>query len=70
MYEEGGRVRWKWGEGYGHGTIKSAFTRKTVREIDGAEIILHGSKDDPAYYIDSDQGNNVLKLHSEVEKSG
>ncbi len=69
MYEEGSRVRWKWGEGYGHGTIQSVFTRKTVRKIDGAEVIRLGSKDDPAYYIDSDQGNNVLKLHSEIEQS-
>lgn len=68
MYDKGSRVRWKWGEGYGHGAIQSVFTQKTVRKIDGAEVIRHGSNDDPAYYIESDQGNNVLKLHSEIEQ--
>ena len=68
MYKEGSKVRWKWGQGYGHGVIKSAFEEKTTRKIDGNEVTRHGSKDDPAYYINSDDGNNVLKLHSEVEK--
>ena len=68
MYKEGSKIRWKWGNGYGHGVIKSSFTEKTTRKIDGNEVTRHGSKDDPAYYIDSDDGNNVLKLHSEVEK--
>ena len=68
MYKQGSRVRWTWGDGYGHGTIQSVFTEKTVRKIDGTEVTRHGSKDDPAYNIDSDQGNNVLKLHSEIVK--
>ena len=68
MYEEGSKVRWKWGQGYGHGVIKSGFEEKTTRKIDGKEVTRNGSKDDPAYYIDSDDGNNVLKLHSEIEK--
>lgn len=67
-YEEGTRVKWKWGDGYGHGTIQSKFTKKVTRKIDGSEVTRDGSGDNPAYYIDSDDGNNVLKLHSEVEK--
>ncbi len=69
MYEKGSKVRWKWGQGYGTGVVQSAFTRKTTRKIDGEEVIRYGSKDDPAYYINSDNGNNVLKLHSEIEQS-
>lgn len=69
MYNQGHKVRWKWGEGYGHGVIQSAFTRKTTRKIDGVEVTRNGSKSDPAYYIDSDEGNNVLKLHSEIEST-
>ena len=68
MYKEGSKVRWKWGSGYGNGVIKSSFTEKTTRKIDGNEVTRDGSKDDPAYYIEVDDGNNVLKLHSEVEK--
>lgn len=69
-YSEGDKVKWKWGNGYGHGTVQSIFESKTTRKIDGSEITRDGSKDDPALYIqnsDSD-GNNVLKLASEVEK--
>ncbi len=69
MYSEGDSVKWAWGSGYGHGTIKSIFKQKTVRKIDGKEITRNGSQDDPAYYIQVDDGNNVLKLHSEVEKA-
>lgn len=67
MYEEGVKVRWKWGQGHGSGKIKSIFTEKTTRNIDGNEVVRHGSKDDPAYYITSENGHNVLKLHSEIE---
>lgn len=69
MYKEGTKVKWKWGNGYGEGSVKSGFTEKTTRKIDGNEVVRNGSKDDPAYYIDSDDGNNVLKLHSELEKN-
>ena len=69
MYDEGDSVKWKWGNGYGHVTIQSVFTEKTTRTIDGSEVVRKGSKDDPAYYIHVEDGNNVLKLHSEVEKS-
>ena len=68
MYKEGSKVKWKWGQGYGHGKIKSSFTEKTTRKIDGSEVSRDGTEDNPAYYIEVDDGNNVLKLHSEVEK--
>jgi len=68
MYDEGTAVKWKWGNGYGHGTVQSRFTEKTTRKIGGSEITREGSQDNPAYYIAVDDGNNVLKLHSEVEK--
>lgn len=69
MYSEGDDVRWKWGSGYGHGTVQSVFTEKTMRKIDGSDVTRNGSQDNPAYYIRVDDGNNVLKLHSEIEKS-
>ena len=68
MYDEGSKVKWKWGNGYGHGVIKSSFTEKTTRKIDGSEVTRDGTQDNPAYYITVEDGNNVLKLHSEVEK--
>jgi len=68
MYDEGTAVKWKWGNGYGHGKVQSRFTEKTTRKIDGSEVTRDGSEDNPAYYIRVEDGNNVLKLHSEVEK--
>lgn len=68
MYYEGDSVKWKWGTGYGHGTIKSRFTEKITRTIDGSEVTRNGSEDDPAYYITVEEGNNVVKLGSEIEK--
>jgi len=69
MYAEGDDVKWKWGNGYGRGTVQSVFTEKTTRTIDGSEVTRDGSEDDPALYIRVEEGNNVLKLQSEVEKA-
>ena len=69
-FSEGDKVKWKWGDSYAHGKIKSMFEEKTTRKIDGSEVTREGSKDDPALYIENekDGSNNVLKLASEVEK--
>ncbi len=67
-YNEADKVKWKWGEGYGHGKVQSKFEEKTARTINGSEVTRNGTSDEPALYIDSDDGNNVLKLASEVEK--
>jgi hypothetical protein len=67
-YSEGDSVKWSWGNGYGHGVVQSRFTEKTTRKIDGEEITRNGSEDNPAYYIRVEDGNNVLKLESELEK--
>lgn len=67
-YSEGDKVKWKWGSGYGHGKVQSRFEEKTTRKIDGEEVTRDGSQDNPAYYVQVDDGNNVLKLGSELEK--
>ena len=69
MINEGDNVKWKWGNGYGYGVVKSIFEEKTTRKIDGSEVTRKGSVDDPAVYIEVNDGNNVLKLCSEVEKA-
>jgi len=66
--KEGDSVKWSWGKGYGHGIIQSMFTEKTTRTIDGSEVTRNGTQDDPACYVKVDDGNNVLKLKSELEK--
>lgn len=67
-FSEGDAVSWEWGNGKGHGEIQSKFEEKTTRKIDGTEVTKNGSKDNPAYYVKVEDGNNVLKLGSELSK--
>lgn len=36
--------------------------------VNGEEVTRNGSTDNPAYYVEVDDANNVLKLHSELER--
>ena len=67
--KEGDDVTWSWGSGTATGSIKSMFEKKTTRKIKGSEITRNGSKEDPALYIEQEDGDTVLKLASEVEKA-
>lgn len=62
----GARVSWDWGQGRGYGHIKAAYTHRVIKEIDGVDVIRHGSQEDPAYLIEDDHGHEVLKLQSEL----
>ncbi len=66
-YSEESKVKWKWGNGYGHGKVQSSFTKSVTRKIDGSEVTRNGSEENPAYYVNVDDGNNVLKLESELQ---
>ncbi|TWT32448.1 hypothetical protein KOR34_42110 [Posidoniimonas corsicana] len=68
-YSEGDPVKWKWGNGYGHGKVQSRFEKRVTRKIDGQEVTRDGSQENPAYYVHVEDGNNVLKLGSELEKA-
>ena len=69
MPKVGDKVRWHWGSGTATGTVKESFDRKVTRTLKGSEITRDGSKDDPALYIEQEDGDGVLKLASEVEKA-
>lgn len=66
-FSEGSTVKWRWGNGYGHGTVQSLFAKKVTRIIDGTEVNRNGSEGDRACYVVVEDGNNVLKLESELE---
>ncbi|NIY73245.1 HVA1 family protein [Marivivens donghaensis] len=68
-YNEGDKVKWEWGNGTGTGKIDKVYTKKVTRKIDGSEITRKASKDEPAYYIKQNDGDAVLKSHSEVKKA-
>lgn len=68
-YSEGDRVKWNWGSGAASGTVKQKYTQKINRTtIKANEVTREASESDPAYYIEQDDGDEVLKGHSELEK--
>ena len=68
-YNEGTKVQWEWGNGTGTGTITERFTDDVTRTIKGTEVTRNASADAPAYLIAQDDGDEVLKSHSEVTKA-
>ena len=62
----GDQVEWKWGSGTGTGEVVERFTDKVTRTIDGSEITRDASEDEPAYLIEQDDGDRVLKSSSEL----
>ena len=63
----GDRVRWHWGSGTADGAVREVITEAVTRSIKGAEITRHGTPDNPALLIEQEDGDQVLKLASEVE---
>ena len=69
-YTAGAQVKWKWGDGWGRGRITEVFTDDVTRTIKGTEVKREASADDPAYLIEQDDGDRVLKGHSELDSDG
>lgn len=68
-YSEGTQVEWEWGNGTGTGKIDEVFTSDVTRTIKGTEVKREASTQSPAYLIEQDDGDRVLKSHSEVTKA-
>jgi len=60
-------VKWDWGNGTAKGQIRERFEREVTRTLQGSEITKQGSEDNPAYLIKQEDGDEVLKLGSEIE---
>lgn len=67
-YNENDKVEWKWGNGTGTGKIKKVYTQKITKTIKGSEVTRKASDDDPAYLIEQEDGDEVLKGHDELKK--
>ena len=63
----GDTVRWAWGEGFGTGRITQIYTETTTKTLQGSDITRHGDTENPAYLIEQEDGDRVLKLASELE---
>ncbi|MEM8653515.1 MAG: DUF2945 domain-containing protein [Pseudomonadota bacterium] len=68
-YSEGTQVEWDWGNGTGTGKVVKVYTQKTTLKIKGSEVTRDASEDEPAYKIEQDDGDEVLKSDSEVRKA-
>ena len=64
---KGSKVTWKWGSSTAEGKVAEVHREKVTRQIKGEKITRDGSKDDPAYLIEQEDGGKVLKLRSEVK---
>lgn len=63
------KVEWKWGRGTGSGKVREVFTERVSRTIKGSEITRDADQSNPAYLIEQDDGDRVLKSHSELSKA-
>ena len=68
-YSKGDKVEWEWGSGSATGKVTDVFTEKVTRTLKGSEITRDASEDEPAYLIEQEDGDEVLKSHSEVSKA-
>ena len=68
-FKEGDRVRWNWGGGTGEGTVAKKYTGRVTLKIKGTEVTRNASEDEPAYRIEQDDGDNVLKSGSELDRA-
>jgi uncharacterized protein YggL (DUF469 family) len=65
-FKKGDKVEWHWGQGTATGTVDERFDRRVQRTIKGSRIVKNGSKDNPAYLIEQEDGGKVLKKGSEL----
>ena len=66
-YSTGDTVKWDWGNGTGKGKIVERFTDDVTRTLQGTEVTRNASEDEPAFLIEQDDGDEVLKSASEIE---
>lgn len=65
----GDLVAWKWGFGVAEGEVIEVHTQRVEIESKGSRIVRNGSGENPAIIILHKNGNEVLKLQSEVQKA-
>ena len=68
-FSKGDKVKWDWGNGTGTGEITEIYTQKRTLKIDGAEVTRDASEDEPSFRIKQDDGDEVFKSSTEVEKA-
>jgi len=65
-YKKQQNVSWEWGSGTADGKVIEVYTSKITKTIKGNEVTRKASDDEPAYLIEQEDGDKVLKSHSEL----
>ena len=65
-FSPGDAVEWTWGSGTATGTVQESYTSTVTKQIDGTEVTRAADDDTPAYLIEQDDGDRVLKSESEL----
>ena len=65
---EGSPVSWDWGNGTAEGKVKDIYREEVTKNIKGSEVTRNGTKDNPAYLIEQEDGTELLKLRSELNE--
>ncbi|QDV59060.1 DUF2945 domain-containing protein [Rosistilla oblonga] len=68
-FQKNQSVQWNFGSGVGKGKIKDAFRSNVTRTIKGSEVTRNATAEEPAYLIEQDDGDEVLKSQSELTKA-
>lgn len=68
-FKKGDKVRWNWGSGHPGGTIREIYEEKVTKTIKGSEITRNASPEEPAYLIEQDDGDQVIKSGSELQRA-
>ncbi|TWU15875.1 DUF2945 domain-containing protein [Allorhodopirellula heiligendammensis] len=61
-------VSWNYAGNVARGQIKESFVEKVTKTIQGTEVTRNGSEQEPAYLIEQEDGDQVLKSESELSK--
>jgi hypothetical protein len=68
-FKIGSKVEWKWLGNVIKGVVREIHFESVTKVIKGKSIKRNGSKDKPAYLVESNAGNIALKLGSELNKT-
>lgn len=68
-YATNTKVEWQWGNGKGTGKIREKFVEKVTKKIKGTEVVREASESEPAYLIEQEDGDLVIKSCSELSKA-
>lgn len=69
MIREGSKVSWSWGNGTATGKVVETWDKEVTKTIKGNEVTRKGESGNKALLIEQEDGDQALKLESEVDQA-